>query len=66
MEKITDYKFQAFAESQIAYPQAVYGGYPGETNDPERQRMDQIKSGGNVDYTAYGSQNGPNDGFSVM
>ena len=62
MEKITDHKFQAFAESQIAYPQAVYGGYPGETSTGTQS--DQIKSNGSVDYTDNPSGI-RNDGFGA-
>lgn len=62
-EKINAKKFSSFKGFEIAYPQAVYGGYPGETNNSDTQMSDQIKASGGVDSTAYGS-GVPNDGFS--
>lgn len=60
LEKITDQKFKSFSDCQIAYPQAVYGGYPGETSTGSQS--DQIKSSGSVDYTDNPSGK-RNDGF---
>jgi hypothetical protein len=60
MEKITDQKFKTFARQQIAYSQAVYGGYKGETSTGSQS--DQIKGDSSVDYT--GNPSGiSNDGF---
>lgn len=61
-EKINNEKFKFFAQSKVAFPQAVYGGYPGETSTSTQS--DQIKSNGNVDYTDNPSGE-RNDGFSI-
>lgn len=63
MENISNQKFQMFVENQIAYPQAVYGGYPGETSTGSQS--DQIKDSGNVDYTDNPSGQS-NDGFGLI
>lgn len=60
-EKISEGKFESFSDSQVAFPQAVYGGYRGETSTPTQS--DQIKGNNTVDYTNHGSLK-RNDGFS--
>ena len=60
LEKITDDKFKSFAGQQVAYSQAVYGGYKGETSTGSQS--DQIKGDSSVDYTENPS-GVSNDGF---
>ncbi len=61
-ESINNPKFDSFLEERIAHPNLIFGGYPGETVTSTTQ--DQIKSGGDVDHTENGSNNGRNDGFT--
>lgn len=59
-ENINDSKFNLFSGTEVAFSNALYGGYKGETNKPNAS--DQIKSGGELDETANGSMD-RNDGF---